>query len=52
MAPWLRPFRHQLHRADEHSGNVYAFSGKRVLVYTDGTTPEQYAGDFRALLVR
>lgn len=38
-------------RSIEHSGNVYAFSSERVVVYTGGTTPAQYAGDFRALLV-
>ena len=34
----------------EHSGSVYAFAGDRVLVYTGGTTPTQYAEDFRTLL--
>jgi protein SCO1/2 len=34
----------------EHSGSVYAFLGERVVVYTGGTTPEQYSEDFRRLL--
>ncbi len=37
-------------RSVEHSGSVYAFTGDRVVVYTGGTTPSQYAADFRALL--
>lgn len=36
--------------AVEHSGSVYAFAGERVLVYTGGTTPKQYAEDFQTLL--
>jgi protein SCO1/2 len=34
----------------EHTGSVYVFSGSTVLVYTGGTTPPEYASDFRALL--
>lgn len=34
----------------EHSGSVYAFLGNRVVVYTGGTTPREYAADFRELL--
>ena len=34
----------------EHSGSVYAFIGTRVVVYTGGTTPAQYAQDLRVLL--
>lgn len=34
----------------EHTGSVYAFTGDRVVVYTGGTTPDQYAEDFRQLL--
>jgi len=37
-------------RSVEHSGSVYAFTGDRVVVYTGGTTPSEYAADFRALL--
>lgn len=37
-------------RSVEHSGSVYAFTGDRVVVYTGGTTPSQYAADFRELL--
>ncbi len=37
-------------RSVEHSGSVYAFTGDRVVVYTGGTTPTEYAADFRALL--
>ena len=36
----------------EHSGSVYAFIGKTVVVYTGGTTPSQYAQDFTTLLSR
>ncbi len=34
----------------EHTGSVYAFIDDRVLVYTGGTTPGQYAEDFARLL--
>lgn len=35
----------------EHAGIVYAFApGDRVLIYTGGHTPDQYAADFAALL--
>ncbi len=34
----------------EHTGSVYAFTGDRVVVYTGGTTPGQYAADFHTLL--
>lgn len=37
-------------RSVEHSGSVYAFTGDRVVVYNGGTTPSQYAADFRTLL--
>lgn len=37
-------------RSVEHSGSVYAFFRDRVVVYTGGTTPSQYAADFRKLL--
>ncbi|MCA1712244.1 MAG: SCO family protein [Actinobacteria bacterium] len=33
-----------------HTGSVYAFVGDRVVVYTGGTTPREYAADFRELL--
>ena len=35
-----------------HGGSVYAFLGDQALVYTGGTTPEQFAADFRKLLTR
>lgn len=34
----------------EHTGSVYAFTGDRVVVYTGGTTPSEYAADFHELL--
>lgn len=34
----------------EHVGSVYVFHGDRAVVYTGGTTPREYAEDFRALL--
>lgn len=34
----------------EHGGSVYVFRGDRAVVYTGGTTPAQYAEDFRTLL--
>lgn len=34
----------------EHVGSVYAFYGERVVVYTGGTTSQQYAEDFSELL--
>lgn len=34
----------------EHVGSVYVFYGKRAVVYTGGTTPRQYAEDFRRLM--
>lgn len=34
----------------EHAGSVYVFHGDRAVVYTGGTTPAQYAEDFRTLL--
>lgn len=34
----------------QHTGSVYAFLGDRVVVYTDRTSPADYAGDFAALL--
>ncbi len=34
----------------EHTGSVYVFYRDKVVVYTGGTTPTQYADDFRALL--
>lgn len=33
----------------EHAGSVYVFYRGKVVVYTGGTTPAQYADDFRAL---
>ncbi len=33
-----------------HVSNVYAFAGDRTLVYTDRTSPADYARDFRTLL--
>jgi protein SCO1/2 len=34
----------------EHTSIVYAFSADRTVIYTGGTTPDQYAEDFRLLL--
>ena len=34
----------------EHTGSVYAFLGDRVVLYSGGTTGDQYAADFKALL--
>lgn len=34
----------------EHTSIVYAFSSERTVIYTGGTTPDQYAEDFRMLL--
>ena len=34
----------------DHTGNVYAFAGKNVVVYTGGTTPRMYAADLQLLL--
>ena len=34
----------------EHTGSVYVFARDRVVVYTGGTTPKQYAADFLQLL--
>ncbi len=34
----------------DHTGSVYAFIDDRVVVYTGGTTPGQYAKDFARLL--
>ena len=34
----------------EHTGSVYAFAGSRVVVYTGGTTPREYAEDLSRLL--
>ena len=36
-------------RAVEHTGSVYVFAADRVVVYTGGTTPSQYAEDLTAL---
>lgn len=36
--------------AVDHAGSVYVFHGARTVVYTGGTTPSQYAEDFRQLL--
>ena len=36
--------------AVDHTGNVYVFRGDRTIVYTGGTTPSQYAEDFRTIL--
>jgi protein SCO1/2 len=34
-----------------HTGSVYVFGPQRTsAVYTGGTTPQQYAADFRRLL--
>ena len=34
----------------QHTGSVYAFHGDRVLVYTDRTSPRDYAADFHRVL--
>lgn len=34
----------------EHTGSVYLFAGSKVLVYTGGTTPTEYAADVQDLL--
>lgn len=34
----------------QHASSVYAFSGARTVVYTDQTSPSDYAADFRQLL--
>lgn len=34
----------------EHGGSVYVFSGSTVVVYTGGTSPEEYAEDLHALV--
>ncbi len=36
----------------EHTGTVHVFLGDRVVLYSGGTTPTQYAADFAALLRR
>jgi protein SCO1/2 len=36
----------------EHTGSVYVFAGKTVVVYTGGTTPTEYATELTALLKR
>lgn len=50
--PGETPGTHTTGRGEEidHAGSVYVFSGDRTVVYTGGTTPRQYAEDFRALL--
>lgn len=34
----------------QHAGSVYVFHGRQVLVYTDRTSPRDYAADFHAVL--
>jgi protein SCO1 len=36
--------------AVEHTGSVYLFAGRRVVVHTGGTTPAEYADDVQQLL--
>lgn len=51
-APGATPGSHTTGGGEEidHAGSVYVFSGDRTVVYTGGTTPRQYAQDFRTLL--